>query len=199
VGGGSAQEPTDAELHQRIIDGDEEAIAIWHDRTIGGVMKWLRYRKKLSPEDAEEVWNEACFETIRRADTLRPLGESLRRYVYVVAKNLTARVLEQKVRFPSFDHETLEGIQVARLSEGEPREVASHADADPPSEPLRRLRECLEHAPEKDQLVAKLVMENASGDEIARVLDVRVDNAYQIKRRTLAKLRRCIEGAGPWT
>jgi RNA polymerase sigma factor (sigma-70 family) len=196
MGGGPVQELTDAELHHRIIDADEEAIAIWHDRTIGGVMKMLA-RKGLSPEDAEDVWNEACFETIARAGKLTPLGESLRPYVYQVAKNLSARLFQKRLATPTTSLDALEERTQGRgFGRGEVRKVAG---TDRPSEPVLRLRDCLERAPEKDQLVAKLLMENASAAEIALVLEVSVDNAYQIKRRTLARLRECIEGANPWT
>lgn len=90
----------DAQLHERIIMLDPVALAEWESRYRRGVVGWL-IRGGLSSADAEEVWNDVFAATINASPTLEPLGISLKRYAFRVARNMRADVLERMAQASS--------------------------------------------------------------------------------------------------
>src|SRR5688572_2270352 len=79
----------DVELHERIILLDADAITTWQEQNSPIVLGWLRRRGVMATE-AEEIWNDVLFATVRAAAGLHPRGSSLRRYAFGVARRQQA-------------------------------------------------------------------------------------------------------------
>lgn len=169
----------DKELHERIILLDEDAIREWQARYSGLMVGWLA-KRGIGVPDAEEIWNDVLSATVEAAPRLNPLGVSLRRFAFRVARNLAAdrrERIQQEATDP-IDEDQAE--RPLRQSQPDPRRVGA-------------LRTCLENALPRDRLVMELTSDGASVDELASVLAIESGSVYQVQRRARLRLQRCIE------
>src|SRR5262245_60458493 len=135
----------DVQLHERMIMLDPAALAEWESRHRRGVVGWL-IRGGLSSSDAEEVWNAVFAATIDASPTLEPLGISLKRYAYGVARNLRADLLERdaQAKVEPLDEATYEVP------------VPDPARAMPDPARIAALRGCLSRCPDRYRVVIEL-------------------------------------------
>lgn len=174
----------DAQLHERMIMLDPPALAEWESRYRRGVVGWL-IRGGLSSSDAEEVWNDVFAATINASQTLEPLGISLKRYAFRVARNMRADILERMAQAPAdpIDDATYEA----------PAPNPGHALPDPAR--VAALRECLARCPERYRVVIELGESGYDVPELAGVLEVAPESVYQIRHRARQWLQRCVNEA----
>jgi RNA polymerase sigma factor (sigma-70 family) len=174
----------DAQLHERMIMLDQSALAEWESRYRRGVVGWL-IRGGLSSSDAEEVWNDVLAATINASPTLEPLGISLKRYAFRVARNMRADLLERKAqaRVDPLDDATYEV----------PAPNPGRSLPDPAR--IAALRECLARCPDRYRVVIELGESGYDVPELAGVLEVVPESVYQIRRRARQWLQRCVNEA----
>jgi RNA polymerase sigma-70 factor (ECF subfamily) len=171
----------DAQLHERIIMLDPSALAEWEGRYRPAVIGWL-IRGGLSSPDAEEVWNDVFAATINASATLEPMGVSLRRYAFRVARNLRADHFERRSRLVTTP------LDDAITETPDPDPTRSLPD---PSR-VTALRECLERCPERYRVVIELAETGHDVSELAAALGVAPDSVYQIRHRARQWLQRCV-------
>jgi DNA-directed RNA polymerase specialized sigma24 family protein len=180
-------EPSDAELHARILARDQEAFSLWESRTAPAVLRMLQ-KRGLPSEDAEEVWNDTLAVTWGRAlrePPIEPLGEGLRRFAFGVARRLIAKRLGARSR----------QVQTVPLDDRD-QDVRT-GEFDPVSRPsklVHALRRCLEMVDERVRIIVSMVMINAEPDEIASAIGISAVSVSKYVQRAKATLRRCIEG-----
>ncbi len=177
-------ELTDAELHVRIIRMDAEALRTWHDR-YRTRLTLSAQRMGLSPEDAEEVWDDAFLATLKRLahQPIEPLGGGLRRYLFGVVRRRAADRLRRLGRDPILT--SLSDLRAGSVASPTARHVGDE-------EEVVRLRECIERAPERHRLVASAVLSSASAEEIGELLGIGKRSVYVIVKRTLTWLGDCV-------
>jgi len=176
--------PTDAELHALILVGDEAALAAWEDRVRLDVLRMLA-NDGITPEDAEEIWQEAFLATwarLSKEPPLAPPGESLRAYVFRVASNICARQRAARAR-------SIETVPL--LDETDEPSATSIATVD--SARVLLLRDCIQQGSERIGLVAKLLMEQISRRQLATALGIAETSVGQIVARTKKVLADCVE------
>jgi RNA polymerase sigma-70 factor, ECF subfamily len=181
-----ANEPTDAQIHARILAGDADALAVWQDRTRPAIVSYAE-KHGATPEEAEEMWNDVFLATWKRAlrePPIDPPGEGLRRYAFRVAMNRVARRYEQRNR----------QVPTTRLSDRD-MELPALADArDERLSPLIiALRQCLERADERIRKAYELSLQEAPDSEIAEVLGIRPASVRPTLWRADRHMRKCIE------
>lgn len=183
-------EPTEAQLHLRMLARDEQAFALWSDRLFPYVFAMLR-KKGLTKEEAEDAAQEAFFRTCQRLfeePPLTPLGLGPRKYLFAAARNRRADVLEERAK----RGQTVDPALVEHLlrAPDEPEEV------EPEETPaLRKLRECLAKAPERHAKILRLYyLEFASTKEIAAAFNIKPGSAYETRARAERWLSACMEG-----
>lgn len=163
---------------------DQSALAEWESRYRRGVVGWL-IRGGLSSSDAEEVWNDVFAATINASPTVEPLGISLKRYAFRVARNMRADLLKRKAQaaMDPFDDATYEAPA--------PNPVRALPD------PVRiaALRECLGRCPDRYRVVIELGENGYDVPELAGVLEVAPESVYQIRHRARQWLQRCVNEA----
>ena len=171
----------DAQLHERIILLDPSALAEWEARYRPAVIGWL-IRGGLPSSDAEEVWNDVFAATINASPNLEPLGISLRRYAFRVARNLRADHLESRSRLATT---TLDDAAVESANPDPRRSMADPAR-------VAALRGCLERCPERYRIVIELGESGHDVDELSRVLGIAPESVYQVRHRARGWLQRCV-------
>lgn len=180
----NSQHPTDAELHALILVGDEAALAAWEDRVRPDVLRMLAH-DGISPEDAEEIWQEAFLATwvrLTKDPPLTPMGESLRAYSFRVAGNITGRRRATRTR-------SIKTIPL--MDETDEPAAASIETVD--SARVLALRDCIENGSDRVGLVARLLMEQISRHHLATALGIAETSVGQIVVRTKKVLADCIE------
>lgn len=176
--------PTDAELHALMLAGDEAALAAWETRVRPDVLRMLA-NDGTTPEDAEEIWQEAFLATwarLMKDPPLTPPGESLRAYAFRVASNICGRMRTARAR----------SIETVPLLD-ETDEPTATAIASVDSARVLALRECVEQGTERVGLVARLLMEQLSRRQLAKALGIAETSVGQIVARTKMVLAECIE------
>jgi len=179
-----ATQRTDPELHALILVGDEGALAEWEEGVRPDVLSMLA-KKGCSPEDAEEIWRDAVIATwlrVQKETPLTPPGESLRRYAFGTAVRRNADRLDRQSRSiaaSSLFDETDEPIDSERTS--------------PESAMVGKLRDCLEAADQRVRLIAGLLMEQLSRQELASALGIAETSVGKYVQRTKKKLADCLE------
>jgi DNA-directed RNA polymerase specialized sigma24 family protein len=176
--------PTDAELHALILAGDEAALAVWEDRVRPDVLRMLA-NDGTTPEDAEEIWQEALFATwarLMKDPPLSPPGESLRAYSFRVASNIAGRMRGARAT-------SLETVPL--IDETDEPSATSIATVD--SARVLLLRDCIQQGSERIGLVAKLLMEQISRRQLATALGIAETSVGQIVARTKKVLADCVE------
>lgn len=168
----------DAEIHERILMLDPDALAAWEAQHRPALLGWL-LKGGLSMSDAEEVWNDTFAATVNAAPNLEPRGPSLRRYAFRVARNLKADRLESASRISTAaldDH--LEAAAPKALPVDERRIAA--------------LRSCLDQCPERYRVVIELAESGRDVHELAELLGIAEDSVYQVRHRARLWLQRCV-------
>lgn len=186
----SADEPVDrdAELHAAIIAGKEDALGEFEQRYRRPFIA-RGVGKGMSPEEAEDAFQEVFFSTIQRAGTLEgSLGLSLRQYA---SRAMGFRIVDH-FRRPvelSFDEiEDIDGRDIAPA--GTPSE--SQGDAR-----IRvAVRRCLDELSEAYRAILEAIfIGQMVPDTVAQTLGMPRNTIYKAKGRALEKIRPCLEEA----
>lgn len=180
----------DAELHAAIIAGKEDAVAEFERRYRTPFIA-RAVHKGLSPEDAEDAYQEVFLSTIQRAATLQgPLGLSLRKYASMAMRFQIAehhRALPGELSLDDLGQREKEAGREAR-----PPAVASQA-----SDRVRAaVRRCLDLLREGHRVVLELLFyDQMSPEAIAETVGVARNSVYKTKTRALQQIRPCLEEA----
>ena len=172
----------EADLHERIIANDPSALAEWQDATKPKVV-WYVQNLGLSPEDAEEVWNDAMHETILKAPSLEVSGSSLRRWAFRVARNKAVDRLRKADKKPplSLDEGILDEALVKPAAKPDPRRIEA-------------LQHCLESLGERYRTVLRLRTDGIDAAEVAGVLGIAEGSVYKLVQRAKQMMQQCIQG-----
>jgi DNA-directed RNA polymerase specialized sigma24 family protein len=192
-------EPTEAQLHARILAGDQVAMAIWHNRVAPRVRGLLR-AKGVPDNDSEEIFDDVFVSTVRHAARIGPQGSGLTTYILGAAWKRVAEYYEKTKRavetVPIREEE--DDVQEASSpTYGDPVAWAAIARAVPavqqPSPVVERLRKCLDEARPGVRRLAELWMENATEDEVARALGIAATSVRKYVQRMKLALQQCME------
>jgi len=91
---------SEAQLMQRVQDGDEEALRSLYDALSGPVFS-LAHRMTGSREDAEEVLQDTFASVHDAADRFDPARASVRTWVYAIARNACTSRLRRRGARPT--------------------------------------------------------------------------------------------------
>lgn len=172
----------DTDLHERIIANDPSAVAEWQDATKPKVIGYVQ-NLGLSPEDAEEVWNDAMYETILKAPSLEISGSSLRRWAFRVAhhKAVDRRRRADKKPPLSLDEGILDEALVKPVTGPDPRRIEA-------------LQHCLEALGERYRTALRLRTDGIDAAEVADVLGIAEGSVYKLVQRAKQMMQQCITG-----
>lgn len=176
-------EPSDEELHVRIIAGDEEALVLIDQRYAGQVRGWMILTRGVPESEAMFYWNEALDALWSHAATVAPVG-NLRNYLFRVAQNKVA----DYYRAPERQHDPRD-VGDIRATELAPVHEAAPERPLPPG-----LEHCLDQLPPNHrQAVDLIVSQGMTVKDAAEVLGVTQNTAAQWKHRAVVGLRRCMD------
>jgi RNA polymerase sigma factor (sigma-70 family) len=179
----------DAELHARIISGEEEAVAEWEREYRDRLFRYAM-RKGLPPEDAEDAFSDAFFATIKRAASLEgPLGLSLRKHAFAVVANKIADFHRRRTDDPvSLDRLIEEG-------KDDPAIAAPHSTR-PDERIVEAIRRCMQAIRGSYRILLELLYyEELPVDVVAERLGVEVNTVYKTKGRAITRIKPCLEEA----
>lgn len=185
-----ADEPVDrdAELHAAIIAGKEEALAEFEQRYRRPFIA-RGVGKGMSPEEAEDAFQEVFFSTVRRAATLEgPLGLSLRQYASRAMGYHIADHFRRPAEVGLDEIENTARRQFApAVTSPEPRAHDRIRDA---------VRRCLDGLSETYRAILEAIFVGQMAPEmVAETLGVPRNTVYKAKGRALEKIRPCLEDA----
>jgi RNA polymerase sigma factor (sigma-70 family) len=189
-----ADEPVDrdAELHAAIIAGKEDALAEFERRyRLPFIARGVA--KGMSPEDAEDAFQDVFLSTAQRAATLEgPLGLSLRKYATGAMGFRIAEYLDDRSRRPKVTSIDTIGEGNSRLAAPEPATVEPQSD-----DHIRAaVRQCLERLSEGARAILEAIyFGQLSPELVAETLGVARNSVYRAKARALDKIRPCLEEA----
>ncbi|MHB8689080.1 MAG: RNA polymerase sigma factor [Candidatus Dormibacteraceae bacterium] len=178
----------DAEMHAAIIAGEDEALAEFEQR----------YRrpfiargtgKGLSPEEAEDAFQEVFFSTVQRAGTLEgPLGLSLRKYA---SRAMGYRIAEH------FRRPAEESLDEIDDTDTRPIPMAGSSSESAVNNRLRdAVRRCLDDLSETYRAILEaIVVGQMAPNTVAETLGLPRNTIYQAKGRALKRIRPCLEEA----
>lgn len=178
-------EMDDAQLMQRVAEGDEAAFRLiveTHQRQILN----LCYRFVANQQDAEEVAQDVFIHLFRSAKTYKPTAK-LSTYLYRIAVNLSLNRIRDRKRKRMF---SLEAMQSERHRE------PPHPDGPPDgilekSELSERVRKVLDGLPESQRTAVVLKrFEGMSYEEIAGVMHCSVSAVESLLHRAKISLKK---------
>lgn len=176
---------SDAEVHARILAGDERALEIWQDRVRPGVLAMLG-KTGLGADETEELWNEtleAVWGRVGRTPPIMPLGEGLRRYTFGVARRRAAHRWADARR--RVDTVPLTERDAQRQTPGGPGLVQ-------PSRLVHAFRRCMEMVPERVRRTVEYRLIEATDEDIATALGIKRSSVSQTVARAIARIEQCI-------
>lgn len=180
----------DAELHARIIAGEEEAVAEWEREYRDRLFRYAT-RKGLPPEDAEDAFSDAFFATMKRAASLEgPLGLSLRKHAFAVVANKIADFHRRRTDDPvSLDRLIEEGNDEGAI-------LAAPHSTRPDERIVEAIRRCMQAIKGSYRILLELLYyEQFPVDVVAERLGVEVNTVYKTKSRAIARIKPCLEEA----
>jgi len=186
----SKEEPgdRDAELHAAIVAGKEDAVAEFERRYRTPFIA-RAVHKGLSPEDAEDAYQEVFLSTIQRAASLEgPLGLSLRQYASMAMRFQIAEHHRALPRDLSLD-------DLGDREKDAGREAHLPAAASQTSDRVRAaIRRCLDLLREGHRVVLELLFyDQMSPEAVADTVGVARNSVYKTKTRALQHIRPCLE------
>lgn len=179
---GTMNQVNEIDLYERIIAKDPSAIVEWQDATKPKVMRYVVQTIGLSPEDAEDVWNDAMYETLIKAPALEPGEASLRRWVFRVARN---KAIDLRRRAPE---------EAVSFEDGHVEEPMVRSTVTPDARRIAALRQCLETLAERYRVALEMKTAGAEASEIAMVLGIAETSVYKVIQRMRASMQTCITG-----
>ena len=123
-------DPTDADLVQSMLDGEEEALAVLYERRQRGIYRFALQMCGSQPL-AEDVTQEVFIVLIRDGHTFDPARGSLTAFLMGVARNLLLRRLQRERFYAPLDDgagEESAGLESLTTTSG-PHEDFSRAEA----------------------------------------------------------------------
>jgi RNA polymerase sigma factor (sigma-70 family) len=175
-------DPTDAELWQRVAAGDGDAFSVLFERHAQAIYNFC-FRRTADWAAAEDLTSRTFLEAWRRRAEVRPVGQSLLPWLYGVAVNLVrteARTRRRRLR-------AFARMPRARHAGDIADDVAGRLDDE------RRMREilaALEQLPEIDrEILALASWQQLSYEEIATALDLPLGTVRSRLSRARARLR----------
>ena len=170
-----------AELHLRLLAGDETVLPELEQALRGRVLRLLS-AKKVADADADEIWNDAFLAMIGQADGLEPLGEGLRRFILRVAHNrgvdrIRLAVSRQEVELDA----GVMGGAPNRVTAMDPNRAAA-------------VQRCLEAARPTYAAVIEMTGRGLTAGEIAVVLDKSEASVAKTRERARRWFADCLSG-----
>lgn len=174
--------PSDADLHIRVVHGDETALELVDQRYGGVVMGWVK-KKGLPVAEAEAAWNDALLSLWSKAAELRPLG-CVKQYLFGVMRNKAADFYRSKDR--AVARRDVTDIPAFLISPLHPRSV---------ERPLSwRMEDCLNRLTKDHRTAIDLtVLGGMDIKDAADVMKAQPNTVSQWKRRALHQLEQCLE------
>lgn len=195
-------EERERELHLRIVQFDQAAVAEW-DSELSSLAQgvFIKARRTLGSHeserdeiDAEQRWIEIASRTVRRARAgVIELGH-LNRYAVTAMKraggeHLASDTLSEKTHAAARDeHPTW------IWTNSTPFAHPSAPDVERQEHRIQRLLACIAQMSETDQQLVALHLVSASMSDIAEVRGTTENAVSQARRRALERLRVCLEG-----
>jgi RNA polymerase sigma-70 factor (ECF subfamily) len=138
----------------------------------------------LSPEDAEEVWNDAMYETILKAPSLEISAASLRRWAFRVARNKAVdRLRKARLTDPPLS-----------LDEGISDEPLVKPALKPDPRRVEALKHCLEALGERYRTALRLRTDGIDAAQVAGVLGIAEGSVYKLVQRAKQMMQECVTG-----
>lgn len=124
----SANEPTDETLMQRLVAGDEAALAVLMGRWELPLKRFL-YRLLLDTHEAADVAQETCVKLFQRRDTFRA-GARFAPWIFTIAANLARNRRRWWRRHPA--------VSLEEIAPGAREDTSGWEPADPSAGPAER-------------------------------------------------------------
>jgi len=174
---------SDSQLVEAVARGDQGALRELYDRH-GGALLALGRRMLGSPEEAEEVLQDAILNLWRHASAFDDSRASVRTYLFAIARNqcLTRlRARRSRPRVEDFE-ETASAVRVAFSVSPDPL-------------PAMLARQALAAVDEADrQLLEEAFYGGWSHSELAALHDLPLGTVKSRLRRALARMKEALEG-----
>ena len=199
---GPGESLSDTELIHRIIDGDENAFSVLHDRHAASLIAYAHKRTDDS-DDAQTVVQETWLKVSQHIGELRE-PEKFPRWMFRIAYQLIVNMHRE-------DQKRIQSASLSRISDAgnalEDAAVIEHRNAEQQSKnnDLKvSLSMAIAELPDSERLPLLLQMDGMSHKEIAQKLDITegaVNNRLARARRKVKiltpKIIKTIEGAKP--
>jgi RNA polymerase sigma-70 factor (ECF subfamily) len=181
--------PTDSELVEAVLDGNESALKELVDRHLQAIYTFcLRYTG--NPEDAQDAAQETFLKAWKSLGRFNR-EKSLRTWLFAIAKNSATDIMRKRksVAISKFDAPDESNVLIDTLADPEPL----------PDELFERealateVQTALAELPPRDQTILSLrYQEEQSFEDIARILKLPANTVRSLHRRALIALRKLL-------
>jgi RNA polymerase sigma factor (sigma-70 family) len=187
----------ETELVSGLVAGNETAFRILAKEMSTRFLRWVE-RRRNTPEDAEEVINDATVKMITRIKSFRAgRGASFWSWAYKVVERQAIDHFRKADRQTPLNTVSLEvlGEHAAAIREVAPCVLGAEEDAGEPSPEVAALKEGLAELRERDRAILELHFQVRMTDEdVAKRLGIEnVDNVRKYRWRALQRLRKILE------
>lgn len=172
-------EPSDGELVRRAL-ADRTAFGTLYERYVDRIYTYLLYRTA-EPADAEDLTARVFFQTLQHLGTFEERGLPFGAWLFTIAHNLVANYHRDRSRRPTSPLDAA----------GEPAAPSPFAR----SEAAQFVQQAIAALPpERQHLILLKYAQGMSNAEIARVMGRSEGAIKSLLRRTLAAMRRTLDG-----
>ena len=174
--------PSDADLHLRVVQGDETALVLIDERYQPLVVGWAM-NEGLPISEAEAAWNDALLAFWKKAAGVAPKG-CVKPYLFGVVRNKVTDYRRSKdPLMHSKDVSDLPGAQVSPLH---PKVIDRPVTA--------RMAGCLDLLPKDHRKAIDLVvLQDMRVKDAAEVMGAQPNTVLKWTSRALDQLRKCME------
>lgn len=174
-------------LHVAILAGDADAQVAF-EAAVRPFAFAIAKGRRLSNDDAQDIWNEAFQLTLERAADINPLGRALRAFALHVVHAKSVDLVRLRARRADTRMEAAEAT--IDLATARQRPVVSRI-SEAASAAMAR---CIDAASQIHRDVITMMANGLPASEIALLLGLSEGNAAKLRQRSRAWFKACLEG-----
>jgi RNA polymerase sigma-70 factor (ECF subfamily) len=182
------EQVSDQALVAALALGDHAALGVLFDRHHRGVYAFLSRLRGTDERDLDDLVQATFLEALRSPKRFR--GDApVHRWLFGIAAHIVSHHVRSEIRRKSFQ------TRLADHPRRAPTEPSAHVERD---QMLAKVRNALDALPEKQRVVYVMCeLEEISGVEVARVLDMREGTVWRLLHQARNALREALERREP--